>query len=164
MRFVAQAFQVWQNLAFARCIERSQRFIQQQQPRAHQQSPADRDALTLAAGKFAGPSIEQMADVEQFDRVTKCRRIRRVAAHPAAVIEISLHREMRKQPAFLKHIAYAPPRGRHIDARFAVKKNIIVEHNATAVRRQQPGDHIDDAGLAGAGLPEQGGGATFADE
>jgi hypothetical protein len=58
VRFVAQAFQVWQNLAFARGIERGQRFIQQQKSRAHQQSPADRDALTLTAGKFAGPSIE----------------------------------------------------------------------------------------------------------
>ena len=75
LRFVAQAFQVGQDVALARGIERGQRLIEQQQARAHQQRAADRDALTLAARELAGPPVEQMADVEQFDHVRECRRI-----------------------------------------------------------------------------------------
>ena len=42
-----------------------------------------------------------------------------MAAHPAAVVEIVPDRQMRKQPAFLEHVADAPAPGRHVDARRA---------------------------------------------
>ena len=63
--FVAQPHQVGQDLDLAALVERSQRFVQQQQARLRQQRPAERDALALAAGQLAGTAVEQMADIEQ---------------------------------------------------------------------------------------------------
>ena len=71
---------------------------------------------------------------------------------------------MRKQPAFLEHIADAPAPGRHVDARRAVEQHVAVERDAAAVGPQQAGDHVDDAGLAGAGRPEQRGRAAVGRE
>ena len=67
---------------------------------------------------------------------------------------------MREQAAFLEHIADAPPPGRHVDARCAVEQGLAVKHDAAAVGCEQPGDHVDQAGLAGAGGAEQSGGAA----
>ena len=145
-------------------VERGERLVEQQQARPHQQRAADRDALAFAARQLAGPALEQMADVEQLDHMRERRRIGRVAAHPAAVVEIVLHAEMRKQPAFLEHIADAAAPGRHVDARRVVEQHLVVEHDAAAVRPQQAGDHVDDARLAGARRAEQDGGAAFAGE
>src|ERR1700688_2376594 len=92
------------------------------------------------------------------------RRIGRVTAHPAAVVEIVLHRQMREQPAFLEYVADTAVPGRHVDALRVVEQNLIVEQDAAAVRLEQSGDHVDDAGLAGAGRAEQNGGAALARE
>src|SRR5580693_3710064 len=105
-----------------------------------------------------------MADVEQFNRMGKGCRIGGMATHPAPIIEIALHAEMRKQPAFLEHITDAPPPGWYIDARRIIEQHLTVEHDAAAIGREQAGDHIDDAGLAGARGPEQDGRAALACE
>src|SRR6478736_96675 len=89
-----------------------------------------------------------MADVEQLYHAIECGRVGCVAAHPASVIEIVIDREVGKQSAFLKHIADAPPRNRHVDAGSVVKQDITIKHDASTVRLEQTGDHIDDAGLA----------------
>src|SRR6185437_2911187 len=101
-----------------------------------------------------------MADIEQIGDMSKGPDIRGVAAHPASVVEIVPHRHVRKQPAFLKHSADAPLPGWHIDARRIVEQYIAVEHNAAAVGCDQPGNHVDDAGLAAAGRTEQRGRAA----
>src|ERR1700722_8679110 len=67
---------------------------------------------------------------------------------------------MRKQPAFLKHIADMTSMRRYVDALGCVEKRGAVERDKAAIRSQQSGDHADDAGLAGARRPEQGGGAS----
>src|SRR6478736_2141983 len=101
-----------------------------------------------------------MPDIQEFDHAVECSWVGGVAAHPAPIVEISLDSEMRKQPAFLEHVADPPPPGRHRDACGIVKQSFTVEHNATTVRLEQPGNHIDDAGLAGAGWPKQSGRAA----
>src|ERR1700690_3541134 len=78
-----------------------------------------------------------------------------MATHPAAVIEIVLHAQMRKQPAFLEYIADASLPCRHVNARGGVEQDVVIEHDASAVGPEQPGNHVDDAGLAGAGGAEQ---------
>src|SRR5690348_14537607 len=83
-----------------------------------------------------------------------------MAAYPAPVVEIVLDRKMREQSTFLEHAADAPPPGRHVDARCAVEQGLAVKHDASTVGREQAGDHVDQAGLTGAGGAEQSGGAA----
>jgi hypothetical protein len=68
-RVVAQPFEVGQDLILSPRIERCQRLVHQQQPRARQQCTADRDALLFAAREPAGPAVEQLSDSEQIDDV-----------------------------------------------------------------------------------------------
>ena len=164
VRFIPQAFQIRQDLALARIVKRSERLIEQQEARLHQQRTADCDALAFAAGQLAGPPIQQMADIKQVDHMSECGRISRLTVHPAAIGEIVLHRKVREQAAFLKNVADPPLRNRHINTRGAVKQHLAIENDAAVVGLEQAGNHIDDAGLAGTGRTEQGGGATFAGE
>ena len=71
---------------------------------------------------------------------------------------------MRKQPRVLEHVADAPPVRRHVDACGRVVQRFAVERDDAAVGPQQPGDHVDQRGLAGAGRAEQAGDAALAFE
>src|SRR5689334_20858449 len=96
-----------------------------------------------------------MTDIEQFNNMGKLFGISGVAADPAAIVQVSFHREVRKQPAVLEDIADAPPPGGHVDTVGAVKKDIVTENNAAAVGFHETGDHVDDAGLTGTGRAKQ---------
>src|SRR5262245_4930273 len=78
-----------------------------------------------------------------------------IAADPAAIIQISFHREVWKKTAVLKDVADAPSPCRHIDSTGAVEQDIAVESDAAVLWFQQAGNHIDDTGLAGARRTEQ---------
>ena len=121
---------------------------------------AERDALALAAGQMAGPARQQVTDVEQRQDALAFRMVGRDAAHPAPVVEVLRHGEMREQPAFLEHVADAALVRRHVHARRAVEQHRVVERNPPAVRCDQAGDHVDDRSLAGTGAAEQGGDAA----
>ena len=77
---VAQPLEVGQDLLLARGVERGERLVHQQQPRAREQRAADRDALLLAAGEAGGPAIEQVADAEQLDDAGDLGRRRAASA------------------------------------------------------------------------------------
>ena len=145
-------------------IERGKRLVEQQQARPHQQRAADRDALALAARKSSRPPLEQVADIEQLDHVFECRRVGFAAADPAPVFQILPDSDVRKQPAFLEHIADAPAPGRHVDSRGTVEQHFAIELDAAAIRPHETGNHVDHAGLARARGAEQRGHAGFARE
>jgi hypothetical protein len=48
-----------------------------------------------------------------------------------------------------------------IDTRLVVEQYFVVEHDSPPVGSKKPGNHVDDAGFAGAGWPEKGGCAAF---
>src|SRR6185503_8983981 len=105
-----------------------------------------------------------MADVEHFNHMVELLGISGTAADPAAKVQISFHRKVRKQPAFLENIADVPSPGGHIDPGGTVKKHMVAENDTATFRLQQSGNHIDDAGLAGAGRAEQCGRSCVAGE
>ena len=89
--FVAQPLDVVQDLAFACGIERSQRFVHQQQPGAREQGAADRDTLLLTAGQVARPAFQQRAEVEQADHAVEVDIAVRHRGEEAAVGEVAAH-------------------------------------------------------------------------
>src|SRR5216683_6095010 len=60
-RLVAQADQIGQDFGPAPLVERAEGFVEQQQPRLRQQRASEGHTLTLAAGQFSRPSIQEMA-------------------------------------------------------------------------------------------------------
>ena len=152
---VAQTFDVGQDLSLARLVQRSKRLVHQKQSRAGQQCPPDRHALLLAAGKPGRPPIQQMAYAEQLDHRADIAVALRGRREPAPVTQIGRHAQMRKQPRILEH---------HADAAFVlgyensvagVDQHPPVDGDAAALRADQPGDRVDQRGLAGTGRPEQ---------
>ncbi|MET3303344.1 hypothetical protein ABIF53_004359 [Bradyrhizobium japonicum] len=77
-------------------------------------------------------------------------RIGRKAVHPSSIVEILRNVEMREQPRVLEHIADAAAPGRHMNAGRGVVHGLAVDHDGAAVGPQEPGDHVDQRGLAGA--------------
>src|SRR5262245_40909792 len=134
--FITQAFQIRQDVAFACGIERSERFVQQQQARAHQQGTTNRDTLALSAGKLARPPVEQMANIKEVDHMLKGGGLTFMTVHPAAVFKIATHRKVREQATFLKHVADAPSRRWHVDLGGIVEEHFIIERDAASVGRQ----------------------------
>jgi len=70
-----------------------------------------------------------MTYIEQVNHMAELPGVAGMAADPAAVVQISFHREMWKQPAFLEDIADAPPPSGHIDTGDAVKENLVAEND-----------------------------------
>ena len=62
-------------------VERGQRLVQEQQARPRRERPGQGHALPLAAGEGRGMAIQQAADLERVDRVS---RRARVVAHAEA--------------------------------------------------------------------------------
>ena len=69
---------------------------------------------------------------------------------------------MREQPALLKHVADAAAMRRDKDAARSVGQYRVVDRDAAGVGPVEPGDRVDQRGLAGAGAAEEGGEAASA--
>ena len=136
-QLVAQPLDVVQDLALAAGVERGERLVEQQHPRARQQRAPDRDALLLAARQRGRPALEQRCDVEQVDHLVE----RRVAifgrGEESAVQEILPYREMRKEPAFLEDVADAPLLGGNPHPARRIEQHLAVHEDAP--RRAAPG-------------------------
>jgi hypothetical protein len=91
-----------------------------------------------------GFEVEQLRDAHLF------RRMVGEAVHAPPVVEVLLDAEMRKQPRVLEHISDAPAVRRDMDAPRRVVEGVAVDLDPAAVRLQEPGDHVDQRGLAGA--------------
>jgi hypothetical protein len=68
-RLVAQPFYVGQDLGFSVFVQRGERLIHQQQPRAREQRATDCNPLLLATGKQCRPAPQQVPDAEHVDHL-----------------------------------------------------------------------------------------------
>jgi hypothetical protein len=62
---------------------------------------------------------------------------------------------MREQPAFLKHVADMAPPCRYEHAHRGVGQDLAIDRDTAALRADQPGDRIDQRGLARSRAAEQ---------
>src|SRR6185503_1083992 len=96
-----------------------------------------------------------MWQTEQFDDVGDfvfTNWFRRPAPSEAQIVGDA---HMRKQPRVLEHIARAARTRRHEYIGFRIENDAAVDDDTPFARSQQPGDGVDDTGLARAGRPEQ---------
>src|SRR3546814_10259102 len=102
---VAQTLDIRQDFRLTLFVERGQRLVHQEQPRAGEQCPPDRHPLLLAAGQAPRTPIEQMADAEQLDDLGQLAVTLVPCRKPAAVEQVMAHAEMGEQAAVLKDVA-----------------------------------------------------------
>ncbi|BBK33495.1 hypothetical protein STHU_41290 [Allostella humosa] len=154
-RFVAQAFDVRQDLGLAGMVEGGQRLVHQEDARAGQQRPADRHPLALAARQPGRPAIQEMVDAE--DRHHPVQAVAAVGrtGEPAAIQQVVADAEMGEEARFLEDVANAPAVARHEDAGRPIHQHPPVDHHAPLVRPHQPGHDVDERGLARAGAAEE---------
>ena len=150
IQLVMQAFQVGQDLALALEVERSQRFVHQQQARAGQQRAGDADTLALAAGKTIRHALQQMVDAQQFHRLLQHYTALRCRHSAHAEFQITSHRQVGEQVGVLEHISDGATVRWHEQVLRVVLPVFAVDAQLAAARAFQPGDAAQQGGLAGA--------------
>ena len=155
VEFRPDAFDHPQDFLATSPVERGQGLVHQEKARSREQRTADRDPLCLAAGQRARHALEQMANAEKTDGNVEIEPAAFGWGELPAEQQILPHPPVRKQPAVLEHIAAGPALGRQIDPRLAVEQHCAGDHDPAAVRTDQTGDHVEQAGLSGARWPEQ---------
>ena len=150
-----QAFEVGQDLGLARRVQRGQRLVHQQQPRAGRQGAGDGHALALAAGERGGTAVHQRADAEQVHRLVQRDAALGGGDAALAVVEVAAHVEVREQRRLLDHVADRALVGRHEDgAGRVVLPGLAVQRDPSG-RPLQSGQRAQQRRLAAARRAEQ---------
>ena len=74
---------------------------------------------------------------------------------PLTIEQVGFHVHVREQQCILKHVADPALVRRHVDVLRGVEEHRLVDANRAALRRGDPRDGVDDAGLAGAGTTKE---------
>src|SRR5262249_14260037 len=130
------------------------------EPGTHEERAAEGDALALPTRELPRSPSEQVADVEQIHDPRHFGAVARKPAHASAIVEVRRNAQMREQASLLKDVTDATAGRRHMEARGGIEQHGVVEPDASPVRREEPGDHVDERGLARARGAEQSGDAA----
>ena len=152
VEFVVQALQIRQDFTFALSVQRGQRFIHQQQFGAGEQRARNADPLALTAGEIVRVSVQQLPDPQQFGGMRHVHPALLFGNSSETELQIRLHRKMRKQTRFLKHITHSALVRWHKNSVVAVLPDVTIDLNVCAFGTFEPGDTAQAGGLAGAGM------------
>ena len=155
-QFVAQPFEVGQQLTALGRVDRSQRLIEQQQPRLGQQRAPERDPLPLAARQLPAAPAQQWAQVQQFEHALHRYLRWRGTGAPQAVAQVSRDVEVWKQPQLLEYAGEPPQVRGHIDRARRIVEGETVDLDQARIRAQQASEQVQERRLAGAGAAKQG--------
>ncbi len=117
---VQQFVQLHPHLRLRVCVERRERFVEQQHRRVARERPCERDPLTLAAGQFAGSNIREMRDSESLEQL--------VDAITPRVADVRANAQMREQRVVLEHESDTPLFGWAVDG--FIQPDVIAERDA----------------------------------
>jgi hypothetical protein len=127
-------------------VERAERLVEQQRPRAVHERAREGDALLLAAGELRGPAAAEPAELDELERLGDA------AAHLGAVDlpaleaegDVALDRQVREQRVGLEDRVDVAPERR------ALRDVIAAEEHAARGGLLEPADHAQGRGLAAA--------------
>ena len=99
-------------------VERGERLVEQQQPRAQHQRAGERGALLLPARELVRHPAGELRDAYQSERLVHHLPdpTRGRAAGAEAERDVLVDREMGEQRVVLRHVADVPLPGRHVEA------------------------------------------------
>ncbi len=96
-------------------------------------------------------TLQKRTDSEKGHNVVELNDVCRGRRTLLTVPQVSQHGQMRKQAIILEDVSDAALFDRDANTGAGVGQHGAVELNEPLVRRQQPGDEIDERGLAAAG-------------
>ena len=152
-----QPLEIGQDVLAGRGVERRQRLVHQQQPRAGQQRPGDRDPLPLAARQRLRGARQQRPQAQPFDRLLEAHPPLGRGGAPPAVFEVAPHRQVREQARLLENIAHPAAVGRHEPAALLVLPDLAGDLEQTGPGALEARHAAQQAGLAGRGGAEDAG-------
>ena len=132
-------------------VERAERLVEQQHLRLHRQRAGDADALLHAAGDLRRPLVLGVRHVHQLEVVhAPSRGARRATSLPrntlsTASCDVVVDGQPRQQRVVLEH--HGAVRARLVDL-------AVLEEHAAGGRLEQPGDDVEQRGLAAAGVAD----------
>ena len=131
-------------------VERTERFVKQNQLGFGREGAGEGDALLLAARKLVGEAVGEFADAGERHHGFDALPVLRAAAFAVAqaVGDVAVNRKVREQHALLHHIADAPLLCRQGKA--AVENAAVFEPNFAAVGLLKTGDGAQQGGFAAA--------------
>ena len=145
-------------------IEPRQRLVEEQQSGLQDQSPRQRDALSLTTGELVGPALREARDGQAFERFADPRAYRTTPQPLGAQAEghVLEGGEMRKERRVLSDVADVPLPGRHHGARAAAPVDLFIQHDLARIRALEPGEDAQQGGFPRPVLPHhhQSGGAV----
>ncbi|MOA11149.1 hypothetical protein D3C78_1310780 [compost metagenome] len=128
-------------------IEGAERFVEQQEIRLHRQRASQSQTLPLTAGKLGDAVVGVLLQSDQLQHFMRTRLALGFTQTTNAQSEGDVFQsaQPRHQRVVLEH-----------HATFATRtfEDAAIDLHAAAVRRLEPGQHVEQAGLAAAGRPE----------
>ena len=133
------------------CVEITERFIKQQNPRTIDQSPGNRDTLLLTAGKLSRHPLAKTVKTDQTESLIHPAFdfVSRKLPDPQSESNILKSRHMRKQRIGLENHPGITFAGRLAD------DGVALDPDVTAIRIEKTRNHAECRCLATTGRPQQ---------
>ena len=152
-----QVHQVAEQVAPQGGVEPGERLIEQQQARRGEQGAAQGHAPRLTARQVGDRALQQRLQAEQPDHLVGMEAAHRAWDAAVAEVQILLHGEVREQAVLLEQQADPALMGRGPPATLDIHQRGFVQLDKALVRAGQPGDGVQQGGLAAAGGAVQAG-------
>ena len=136
-------------------VERRQRLVEQQRPRAARERPRQRHALALPARERARARVGERPDPEALEQLLRALAAGRPRHPGQRVGDVLPGPQVPEQRVLLEDVAAAAPLGREVDPAGGVEPHLLAAGDRALLRRQQPGRDAQDRGLARPGGPGQ---------
>src|ERR1700682_4489101 len=152
---IAQPLDIVEDLGPARYIQRSQRFIHEQNARLGEQGAADRHPLLFSTRQSLGLPAQQRAQAEELDDPRRFYEAFVRGAQALPIEQIRFHVQVRKEQCILKDIANPALFRRQVDALYGIEQEQIIDANATPAGLRYSCDCVDHRALARTRAAEQ---------
>src|SRR5438067_5004172 len=143
-------------------VDAGERLVEQDERRLGAERARDLEAPALAARERDGGVLAQVGDVQVFQELGEARLdlLAREALQLEDRLHVLLHRQAAEHRVLLRQVGDAQARA-PVDRQ--VRELGLVEVDVAGVDRNQPDDHVEAGGLAGAVRPEQADGFAAVD-
>src|SRR5579864_4086767 len=153
--------QVVEDVSLGGRVERSERFVKQQDAGIGHERARQGGALAFASRNFLRATAAQLSDAEGVeDRGDAVLAILRFDAIET-IENVGFDAKMREQRGVLKNVTDIAATHGQVDSSLGVEKNAPADANAARVGTDEAGDAVEQRGLARAGGAEQDGEAGW---
>ena len=131
------------------CVQRGERFVEEEERRVARKCARECDSLTLSAGEVGDARTCEVVDAETLEQDIDACSIACSEAHVADDVEV------REQRVLLEEVAHTPAFGRDVDAAVGVQKHRLVERHEAALRSDESRDDAKHGCLPGPRRPDE---------